>query len=265
MANYQWKADTDYRSTTTLSHGVTPDDKTSWQTATVGTPDSGTYTYWYRDSNTTYAGSYQDLLSSRCAISITDSWNTSVDSQNNLTVTVTTTLNSIVRDDIRHPTGTTDQNTPGRIITVYRSEGGQQLGQWTDNQVATAHTIYAGPMVLASYTFTLAPGQDASRSSLFLHNKVNSPSIISWDEIGVGITFRNPLPANYIPGKTYDTAGQVWLSHNRSTNGHARLYNGSGWSSDMKTIGGDGVSTGDPPSIYNNGAWRNMRKIGQDA
>lgn len=257
MANYQWKADTDYRSSTTLSHGVNPSGQMDWQTAEIGVAGSGTWEYWFRDSNTTYAGSFQDLLSSRCVVSVSETWNTSVDTQNNLTVTITTTLNSIIRDDIRHPAGVYDQDTPGRDLNLYREEGGTLIRNWRDNQVATAHTIFQGPLVLDTYTFILAPGQNAYRPSLFLHNQVVGAT--SFDDIGLGVSFRNPLPADYRPGER--KVNGAWMSHNRTVGKCERKVNGV-WT-EMRTLNG-GVGTDNPPSRKQSGLWYNQRKVGQE-
>ena len=72
--------------------------------------------------------------------------------------------------------------------------------------------------------------------------------LVSWFEL------------DYIPGKIWN--GSDWLSHNRLTNGHAKIYTGSAWSADMKTIDGDGTTTGNPPYIYNGTNFANMRLIG---
>ena len=120
---YQWRAELNFNAGDpgNLSHGVTPSTESNWQTANIGGSESRSYTYWYRDSNTAWSGSYQDVLSSRVATSVTQSWSTSVDNRNNLTVTITTTINSVVRDDIQHPAGYSDSNTPGRDINIYNS------------------------------------------------------------------------------------------------------------------------------------------------
>lgn len=252
--NYQWRAALKYNSDTTLSYGVTPSDKTSWQTAEIGDSEtSQTWTWWYRDSNTSYAGQYIDALSSRVAVSITESWSTSVDSRNNLTVTVRVTINSIVRDDLRG----NDQNLPGRIINVYRNEGGSSLLSLTDNQVAVAHTIYSGPLVIDEYSFTIAPGEDLERSSLYLHNQTSGYS--SYDDIWLGVQFRNILPADFVPGAIY--ANGNWYSHNRN-GGRADVKSSSSWNT-MRTIG-EGDVSGDPPEIRHSNGWRNQRLIGRD-
>lgn len=249
---YQWRAATKYASTTTLSYGVTPSDKSDWQTANIGTGStSQTWTWWYRDSNTTYAGQYVDALSSRAAVQITESWSTSVDNRNNLTVTVRVTIDSVVRDDLRG----NDQNTPGRIIDFYREQGGTAVLHLEDYQVATAHTIYSGPLVIDEYSFTIAPGENLERSSLYLHNQaVGYPS---YDDIWLGVQFRNILPASYVPKAVY--TNNQWNSCNRD-NGRFDIYTGSSWRG-METLDGPDGS-GDPPEIYNGSAWKNQRLIG---
>lgn len=201
MANYQWRATTKYNSDTSLSYGVSPSDKSSWQTAVIGTGGSGTWTYWYRDTNVAGPGGYTDDNSSRVAVSITESWSTSVDDLNRLTVTITTTVNSIVRDDLRG----TNQNTPCRDIDLYRQEGGTAILSEQDCSLASAHTIYQGPLVLGSYSFTIAPGGNIERSSLYLHNQTTGYS--SFDDIWVGVQFRNILPSPTTYRVTYNANG----------------------------------------------------------
>lgn len=259
---YNWRAVTDYRSDTDLSYGVTPSGQTSWQTSESGGTRAGTYTYWYRDSNTAWQGQFQDALSSKVEIELTQAWITSVDNNNNLTVTVYTTINSIIRTDIEHPTGYYDSDLPGRDIDLYQREGDQAVWSGTDNQIATAHTILQGPIQLATETFTIAPGDmSVVRPSMYLHNQTVGMS--SYDDVWLGIQFRNPLPPSYIPGKIWN--GSDWLSHNRATNGHAKQYNGSAWGNDMETVDG-GTASGDPPEIWHSSSSKkNMRKIGTGA
>ena len=251
---YKWRASTRFKSTSTLSHGVTPADQDTWQTAGEGTL-SGSYTYWYRDANVAGPSGYTNANSSRVKVSVTESWDATIDNSNNLIITIRTTINSIVRDDLRG----SNQNTPGREIKIYRVQGGSAVVSVTDNQVATAHTIWSGPKVLDEYTFTLAPGEHLERSSLYLHNKTVGYN--SYDDIWFGIQFRNDLPADYVPGATWN--GSKWLSHNR-TGGTADLYNGSTWNQ-MRTVSGDGDTTGDPPYIQTGSKWVNQRNIGEDS
>lgn len=353
MAIYQWKASTTYNSDTDLSYGVTPNDFATWQNGTIGESKSDTWTYWYRDSNTPhYDGSgniyYTDADSSRVAVSVTDSWTTSVDSLNNITVSVTTTLNSIVRDDIRgNPVGAV---TWGRDISIYREQGGALVASYYDGDIATAHTILASPGIsLGTRTFTISPGATGNIApSIFLHNQVSGDT--SYDDIWIGVQFRNTLdppitftlsynanggsgaPANqtqtavnsatftvangtptwgyyeflgwshiqyldsrteadveyragdtitlqranpsltlyavwrmdYRPGKTYNSSNNTWWSHDRAA-GAANIRNAAntGWTT-MRTIGGNGTRSDNPPYIYGNGAWRNQRRIGSE-
>lgn len=249
---YQWRAATKFASDTSLSYGVTPSDKSNWQTATIGQSEtSQTWTWWYRDANTAMGGQYVDALSSRVAIEITESWTTSVDNRNNLTVTVRVTIDSVVRDDLRG----NDSNLPGRVINFYREEGGSSVLSLTDNQVAVAHTIYGGPLVIDEYSFTIAPGEDLERSTLYCHNQTAGYS--SYDDIWLGVQFRNILPADYRPKAVY--ANGQWNSCNRD-NGRLDIYTGSSWQ-EMRTVGGPDES-GDPPEIYNGSSWKNQRLIG---
>lgn len=216
---YQWRAHTKYNSTTTLSYGVTPSDQSNWQTDAIGnTQSSRTWTWWYRDSNKKSGSTYTDAISSRVAISVTESWTTSKDDKNNLYVRARVVINSIIRDDLKG----SDNNLPGRQIEVYKEQGGLKVLNLTDTQIATAHTIYSGPLSMAEYSFKIAPGQNKEHSTLYLHNKVVSSSITSYDDIWIGVQFRNILPDDYRPGKVYDNNAK-FQSHNR-TNGKAHIY-----------------------------------------
>ena len=246
---YQNSLDPNYH----LSYGISPTTYNDWQTAQSGQPGTcGQITYFYRDSNTSYAGEWVDAISSRVAYKVTQIWTTSVDSRNYLTVSVTTVIDSIDRDDIMG----NDQNTPGRYINVYKEEGGTAYVSVTDNQVATAHNI-SGPVNMGTYTFTLAPGQDLTRNTLYIHNQTVGGS--SFDDIWAGVQFQNSLPAETIPGAVYDGSSK-WLSHNRA-GGDLRIWNGSRWTDNLANIdGGSGV--GDPPSLYHDSKWYNQRTFG---
>lgn len=250
---YKWKADTTYQSSTTLSYGVIPTDHTGWQTESAGAQASRTWTYWYRDANVAGPSGFSDANSSRVAISLTESWNASIDSRNNLTISLSTALNSIVRDDLRG----TNQNTPGRNITIYREQGGSPILSLSDTQLASAHTIWSGPMVLEQLTFTLAPGESLQRSSLYLHNQ--TIGISSYDDIWFGVLFLNDLPAATIPHAVLGSNGK-WLSHNRE-GGDLRLWAGTRWSDNLPNTGG-GEDYGDPPSVMKDNKWLNARTFG---
>ena len=255
---YKWKTSFAYQNELSpnnhLSYGATPNTYDSWQTATAGEAGNNTTTYFYRDSNTMYSGEYIDSLSSRVAFSVTQTWTTSVDSHNNLTVSVSTVINSVVRDDIRG----SDQNTPGRNINVYKEQGGTAYISVTDNQVATAHTI-SGSVDLGTYTFTLAPGQNLTRNTLYIHNQTVGSG--SYDDIWAGVEFMNPLPKETIPHAVRGGSSS-WLSHNR-TGGDLRIWNGSRWTDNLANTDG-GTGYGDIPSIFKNNKWLNARTFGKE-
>lgn len=254
---YKWKADTTYQSTTTLSYGVIPTSQTGWQTAQPGS-QSGTWQYWYRDANVASGGVYSDANSSRVVVSLTEAWTATIDSRNNLTISISTTINSVVRDDLRG----SNQDTPGRNIDIFREQGGSPVLSLTDSQLASAHTIYGGPLVLDNYTFTLAPGQSLQRSSLYLHNQTIGYQ--SYDDIWFGVLFLNDLPKDYRPGTSLDTNTSIWKSHNR-TNGACHVLNGSTWQ-ECRTLDGDSGGQGNPPLMLrqaNASSWYNQRLLGK--
>ena len=251
--NYLWKTSTRFQSDTSLSYGVDPATYDNWQSAEAGSQSLPTITYWYRDSNVMGPGGYSDANSIRVAIRVTESWTATIDNRNNLTVRLTTTLESVVRGD---PQGT-NQDSPGRNINIYREQGGAAVLALTDTQAGTAHTIWSGPMTLSEYTFTLAPGQYAERSSLYVHNQTIGGS--SYDDIWAGAQFQNPLPADYRPGARKISG--TWYSHNRNNGVCSRKVNGV-WQ-ELRTLDG-GTGTGNPPSRKANGTWYNQRLIGQE-
>lgn len=255
---YKWKADTTYQSTTDLSYGVIPTSQTGWQTAQAGS-QSGTWQYWYRDANVASGGVYSDANSSRVVISLTEAWTATIDSRNNLTISISTTINSVVRDDLMG----SNQDTPGRNIDIFREQGGEAVLSLTDSQLASAHTIYGGPLVLDNYTFTLAPGQSLQRSSLYLHNQTIGYQ--SYDDIWFGVLFLNDLPKDYRPGTSLDTNTSIWKSHNR-TNGACHVLNGSAWQ-ECRTVDGDSGGRGNPPLILhaaNASSWYNQKRLGKE-
>lgn len=232
------------------SNGVHQD----W-TDTTGTSGTSTVTYYYHDS-----ALLSDANSTRVDLTITDIWEATPQPGNVYRIKVTCVINSITRTRIGNPTAYSTR------IHVKQSAGGGDI--WVSpscDDSTTTHTI-ATNIQVGTYYFDLPPESTGStrgtvyyRSNACGHDGDVPPSIYV-DEFWMGINFRNLLPKNYIPGKTWN--GSDWLSHNRATNGHAKQYNGSAWGGDMKTTDG-GTGTGDPPTIYNSG-FKNMRKIGQE-
>lgn len=248
---YEWRTTTTFQSDTTLSYGST--GTSAWQSAQEGHQAPGQITYWYRDANVAGPGGFTDANSSRVAILVTEFWDATIDNNNNLTITLTTTVDSVIRDDLRG----SNQNTPGRYINFYREQGGPVALSMQDLQLAVAHTIYSGPAVLSQETFTLPPGQSATRSSLYVHNQTIGGS--SYDDIWAGVQFRNPLPADYRPGQRKISG--TWYSHNRTGGVCSRKV--SGFWSELRTLNG-GSGTGNPPSRRTSGTWYNQYKLGQE-
>ena len=262
---YQWRADIHFDrspgSDSELSYGALTQTETSWQTAGAGTVNIGTRQYYYRDSNTMWNYKFRDLLSSRALYTITQNWTASFDGNNVLTVKINTTINSAVRDDVRHPSGTYDRNTPGRTITMFAdgANGFVSVLQYTDNQVAEAHSLFPGqlPLVIPEQTIKLNPGKTMTGNSIMIYNQTVGSG--SYDTIYIGATFYNPMPSEYRPGKVYNGTND-WLSHNRS-GGASEVLSNNNWQV-MTTING-AVGTDNPPFIMDDNLdYHNMRLIG---
>lgn len=232
--------------------GVSPSDS-SWHTTSALT-GSSTHTYYYHDS-----GCGNDNNSSLVEVNITDSWTASFDNRNNLTMSVHTVVNSIVRS-----AASGNPNACGIIpvrIHLKRESGGSDVAVypsasgWMD--MADYGTI-ASDVDLGTYSFTIAPGQELSRGTLYLYNDAQSGYD---DEFEMGIFFKNIMPPDYRPGAILD-GGYVWQSHNRSA-GEAHVLGGGGTWIEMRTQ--DGHSTNDnPPSIRKNDHWTDMLEIGKE-
>ncbi len=142
-----------------------------------------------------------------------------------------------------------DATYPGNRSTLYQKGLGEVLSNFYEQggtrtfPINTTFTIpvSSGDFPILAY---VSSGWTAGPTYEWLDHEV----VVSWFDLDT------------IPGKVFSSANN-WLSHNRPTNGHAKLYTGSGWGSDMKTING-GVGTGDPPLIRHENEYRNMRRIG---
>lgn len=232
------------------SNGVTQD----W-TETSGDSGSSTVTYYYHDSAQT-----SDANSTIVYVTVTDTWTAVKDPDNTYHVTVHSVLNSITRQVVGSP-------SPLSVaIFVRRYPGGPNI--WTSGGCvnASAAGTHATDIDLGTFTIDLPPGQETTthgavyyRSNICGHDGDAPPSIYV-DEYWLGINFRNTLPPDYRPGDTYDNG--TWYSHNRSS-GWAGVYDGSSFR-EMRTVNGDGVTSGDPPYIYNGSDWVNERKVGQE-
>lgn len=254
MKQYQWKTDA------VLISGGYPGEETGiltgstdWVT-TEATSGTSSAEYYFRDS-----ASASNANSSRVVVAVEDSWEASVDNRNNLTVTVTTTVTSIRRDDIR---GTPAYGgSPYRDMFIRREQGGAILWQVQNDDITTAHSILSSPLTLQRYSFTLAPGEMASRGSIHFRANVDgydtTPTPSAYvDEMWLGANFRNILPKDYRPGQR--KVNGTWMSLNR--NGGVCDRKGYG---EMRAENG-GVGTDNPPSRKQSGTWYNQKLIGKE-
>lgn len=181
--------------------GVDPADD-SWHT-TSATSGTSTHTYYYNDSTCA-----SNANSSQVRVQIQDSWTVDIDNRNYMTVTVNSRILSIDRVTYQG-----NANACGNIrctVSIYRYQGGSLLAQFPNLNLAAIGNI-SGPVDLGSYTFTLAPGENAQRSTLYyVNDALGTPYD---DAFAMGISFKNILPKDYRPGKISD--GGNWLSHNR--------------------------------------------------
>lgn len=217
---------------------------------------SGTYTYTYRDSDIA-----DNNNSTKVSITVRDSWTVSINSRNYMTVVVDTTLISADRTLIGSISNT------NRHLWMKREADGASYLDIVDNG-STTHNI-ASNISLGSYSFTLSPGENATRASIYWRNTTSGyenvpiPNIYT-DILGVGIHFRNILPKDYRPGASLDTNTSVWKSHNRE-NGACHVLKNSTWQ-ECRTVGGDEGEKGNPPLMLraaDANSWYNQRLLGK--
>ena len=233
--------------------GVDPDD-TSWHT-TSATTGSATHTYYYNDSTCA-----ANANSSRVKVNITDSWSVSIDEHNNMTVSVHTVINSIVRQAWQGDPNACASNIVSDLI-IRRQSGGTVLARYNNQNFATYGTV-ASNVDLGTVTFTLAPGQNSNRSTVHYTNDAHftggGQEGLYDDVFRMGITFRNILPADYRPGATLNS---VWLSHDR-TGGKAHILTSGGTWREMRT--NNGLTESDNPPSIRTTKWMNQRLIGKE-
>lgn len=203
-----------YKENLTLISGGYPGEGTgsnglvqNW-TDTAGDSGSSTVTYFYHDSAT-----MTDANSTYVEINITDNWTATKDNRNYYHITVSTTINYIRRTKVGSP-------SPLSVYMFARHDaGGANI--WTSGGCVDAANsgTNATNINMGTTTIDLAPGQSTNvhgtvyfRSNICGHNNAKPPSIYV-DEFWLGVNFRNTLPPDYRPGKTWN--GTDWLSHNR--------------------------------------------------
>lgn len=235
---------------------------TGW-TRTSTMSGTGTYTYVYRDSDTG-----QNDRSMKVEVTVRDDWQVSINGRNYMDVTVHTVIVSAQRT---WGGGAVNAN---RHLWVRREAGGANYFDYIDNG-STVHDIFAAaglnpPQIdMGTYTFTLAPGENATRATVYWRNTTAGyenlpiPNIYT-DILGVGVHFRNILPKDYRPGASLDTNTSVWKSHNRE-NGACHVLKNGVWQ-ECRTVGGDEGEKGNPPLILtaaNANSWRNQKLLGK--
>ena len=234
--------------------GVGSDGVIQDWTDTSGDSGSHTVTYYYHDSTL-----QTDANSTIVRVTITDEWSAVKNNDNSYDVTVRSVINSITRTVVGSPAAYSVS------MFARRYAGGPNM--WTSGGCvnAAANATHATNVDLGTFVIHLPPGQETVthgtiyfRSNTCGHDDDTPPSAYI-DEFWMGINFRNILPPDYVPGDTYDN-GQ-WWSHDRN-GGAAKLYTGSSWSENMRTING-AVGTDNPPLIKHDDAWKNMRLIGE--
>lgn len=207
--------------------------------------------YYYLDSD---AGN--NANSSQVNVDAEQNWTAEIDSANNLKITISTMINSITRNNIK---GIPNSSGWTRTLRIGQYQGGPVVKTIPNDPINTVHTI-SGPIDLGTEVFTLAPGEDAARSAIYIFNFAPEYSQTQGvDHIYLGVRFINTLPKDYRPGMVWN--GSAWMSCNRAT-GVCSVWNGTAWE-EMRTMDG-GTGTGNPPLIYDGSALVNQSKIGQE-
>lgn len=230
----------------------------------VTTPQTGTASgshiadYYYSDSNARNPdGSWgNNQNSSQVHYTIKDEWTASVDSDNVVSIRVTTTVEKIERTFFSGNPNLSVTN--GRDIILARTENGGAL--WQRNGLSIiSYGVIATNIRLGTETITLRPGGSASRRpSVWIRNHTSGTawdSPVYTDYIQAGVTFQNNLPADYRPGATYNGIG--WRCNNNE-GGACHVWTGSSWQ-ECRTADG-GSATNNPPFGYN-GSWFDQYKI----
>lgn len=186
--------------------GVGSNGHTNWADAAMSGTSS--VSYYYHDSD--YAN---DNNSSKVTVVITTTWTAVQNNDNSIDVTFSSVIDSLSRGDIRGNPGTI-----GRTITIYNKPGGSVVWGPQSTAVQTPATYISTDVPIATQTVHIAPQSEANIASLYYLNVMHGyegrplPNI-GTDAMRMGVFFRNTLPPDYRPGKTWD--GNIWQSHNR--------------------------------------------------
>lgn len=143
---------------------------------------------------------------------------------------------------------------------TYAASGPNKVSLWADGTTRLDSSVTEG-----DYEYHLIGTRAVDLTG------AHDQPILTWTTSGAGVNHTEWLTQevwstyidfDYIPGAVLN-GSNVWLSHNRATNGVAKVFNGSAWSDNMRTVDG-GSGTNDPPLIKHASGWKNMRKIGQE-
>lgn len=193
---YQWRTICGMVSPSGMSNGVTPGTYLNWQNENAGGRSVQGIGYWYRDTNYTWIPA-PDENSTRAIYYVDQSWNATIDQWNVLRITMNTVITSIVRDDKQNKyydgAYLPLPDTPCRGIYIFDGATGQQVDYIQDCLVGTEHTI-SGYVNFSQQEFTIYPGSDTTTETIIVHNETQD-SQHDYDDISIGVQFKNPLPA----------------------------------------------------------------------
>ncbi len=168
--------------------GVTGAGLESWAPTPLNSSMSSVYYYTDSDSG-------NNNNSSRVYVKVRDEWTSTINqADNSITVKVITYLIEVSRGNIIGFPGTAT-----RVMKVFPDKGGALA--WTATGSPNANITYLNEnnkVKLAERTFTLAPGEEAGKGTIYYKNFFEGhendalPSIYV-DEMWIGTQFRNTL------------------------------------------------------------------------
>lgn len=223
---------------------------TPWEAAPLS--GSSAVTYWYSDSD-----SGNNANSIKVFVTISESWNATINQDNSIDITYVSTVTDIVKGEKHGYPGTIP-----RMIKIAE----YPLGPWIIDYGNTPMDLGWRPSTLpppVRRTLHLPPvyttPEEVGIATIYYksgygpHFDDPLPNIYV-DAMGMGTSFRNTLPYVYRPGDR--KINGTWESHNRTAGKCERIGYG-----EMKSSNG-GTGTNDPPSLKSGGVWYNQRKIG---
>lgn len=154
--------------------------------------------------------------------------------------------------EFRGDTWRSDPSRPGNRSSLWLNGSGTVLDQlYTGGTTGDTRTFNIDT------TFTIDVSDRGDTPILaYVSSGWSAGPVYEWLDHEVLVSW---IDLDYIPWAINDGDGR-WLSHNR-TGGTLKIYNGSSWSNNLRTVNG-GVGTGDPPSIFDGNEWKNGRRIG---